>query len=202
MTENVQKVPILGKESIYIDHGLWRGLVATDLLNNVKSDPSSAVRVALVTDTNLGKTYLPTFRESFERARRHANINDILLTYEIPPGESSKSKDTVGTIHDWLAKNKCSRDTIVVALGGGVIGDMVGFAAATYMRGVCFVQIPTTLLSMVDSSIGGKTAIDTPYGKNLVGAFWQPARIYIDLCFLETLPRREFVNGMAEVIKV
>lgn len=96
----------------------------------------------------------------------------------------------------------CTRDTVIIALGGGVIGDMIGFVAATYMRGIKFVQVPTTLLAMVDSSIGGKTAIDTPAGKNLVGAFWQPERIYIDLQFLETLPKREFINGMAEVVKV
>lgn len=83
-----------------------------------------------------------------------------------------------------------------------MIGDMIGFVAATYMRGIKFVQVPTTLLAMVDSSIGGKTAIDTPAGKNLVGAFWQPERIYIDLQFLESLPKREIINGMAEVVKV
>lgn len=91
---------------------------------------------------------------------------------------------------------------MVIALGGGVIGDLIGFVSATYMRGLRFVQVPTTLLAMVDSSIGGKTAIDTPLGKNLVGSIWQPERIYIDLEFLNTLPEREFINGMAEVIKV
>jgi len=101
-----------------------------------------------------------------------------------------------------MLRNECTRDTVVVAMGGGVIGDMIGFVAATFMRGVRFVQLPTTLLAMVDSSIGGKTAVDTPLGKNLIGAFWQPERVYIDLAFLETLPEREFINGMAEVIKV
>lgn len=96
----------------------------------------------------------------------------------------------------------CDTKTVMIALGGGVIGDMIGFVAATFKRGVRFVQVPTTLLAMVDSSIGGKTAIDTEAGKNLIGAFWQPARIYIDLQFLDTLPTREFVNGFAEVIKV
>ena len=93
------------------------------------------------------------------------------------------------------------RDTVIIALGGGVIGDMIGYVAATYMRGIKFVNVPTTLLAMVDSSIGGKTAIDVPAGKNLVGAFWQPERIYIDLQFLESLPKREVINGMAEVVK-
>ena len=96
----------------------------------------------------------------------------------------------------------CGRDTVVIALGGGVIGDLVGFVAATYMRGIKFVQVPTTLLAMVDSSIGGKTAIDTGLGKNLIGAIWQPQKIYLDMEFLNTLPEREFTNGMAEVIKV
>jgi len=90
---------------------------------------------------------------------------------------------------------------VIIAMGGGVIGDMIGYVAATFMRGVRFIQVPTTLLAMVDSSVGGKTAIDTPSGKNLIGAFWQPERIFVDLRVLETLPEREFVNGMAEVIK-
>jgi pentafunctional AROM polypeptide len=96
----------------------------------------------------------------------------------------------------------CDTKSVIIALGGGVIGDMIGFVAATFKRGVKFVQVPTSLLAMVDSSIGGKTAIDTPAGKNLIGAFWQPAKIYIDLQFLNSLPTREFINGMAEVIKV
>lgn len=100
-----------------------------------------------------------------------------------------------------MLSQSCTRDTVIIALGGGVIGDMIGYVAATFMRGVRFVQVPTTLLAMVDSAIGGKTAIDTPLGKNLIGAFWQPKRIYIDLKFLETLPVREFINGMAEVVK-
>ena len=126
-----------------------------------------------------------------------------LLSYEVPPGETSKSRETKAGIEDWLLSQNppCGRDIVIVALGGGVIGDLTGFVAATYMRGVRYVQIPTTLLAMVDSSIGGKTAIDTNLGKNLIGAIWQPQRIYIDLEFLGTLSEREFINGMAEVIK-
>lgn len=101
-----------------------------------------------------------------------------------------------------MLQNRCTRDSVLIAVGGGVIGDMAGFIAATFMRGIKFVQVPTTLLAMVDSSIGGKTAIDVPLGKNLIGAFWQPQRIFVDLAFLETLPEREFINGMAEIIKV
>ena len=114
--------------------------------------------------------------------------------------------DTKANVEDWMLSEErdppCDVKTVIIALGGGVIGDMIGFVAATFKRGVKFVQVPTTLLAMVDSSIGGKTAIDTEAGKNLIGAFWQPSRIYIDLSFLNTLPTREFINGLAEVIKV
>ena len=200
--DSIERVTILGQQNILLGRGLWLNHVAQDLLQNVKNDHTSDTKFALVTDTNLASTYVPAFTESFEQARRKSNSADSLITYRIPPGESSKSRDTVAALHDWLAENKCTKDTVVIALGGGVVGDMTGYCAATYMRGIDFVQVPTTLLAMVDSSIGGKTAIDTPHGKNLVGAFWQPRRIYIDLMFLESLPKREFINGMAEIIKV
>ena len=191
------KVNILGKDSIVVDYGLWQNYVAHDLLTNI---PSSTY--VLITDTNIGSLYIPTFKQSFDREVSSLSSAPRLLTYQIPPGENSKSRSTKGVVEDWLLSQGCTRDTVIIALGGGVIGDMIGFVAATYMRGIKFVQVPTTLLSMVDSSIGGKTAIDTPAGKNLVGAFWQPERIYIDLRFLESLPKREIINGMAEVVKV
>jgi pentafunctional AROM polypeptide len=157
----------------------------------------------LITDTNLYGKYVPAFERSF---REVAGKSARLLTYQIPPGETSKSRTTKAEIEDWMLSEErdppCDTKTVMIALGGGVIGDMIGFVAATFKRGVRFVQVPTTLLAMVDSSIGGKTAIDTEAGKNLIGAFWQPARIYIDLQFLNTLPMREFINGFAEVIKV
>ena len=191
------KVSILGKESIAIDHGLWGSFIVEDLLTNLPSEI-----YALVTDTNLGSLYIPRFRKAFEDARSRRLLDARLVTFEIPPGESSKSVDTWSSIHNWLGAQKFTRNGVIIALGGGVIGDLVGFNAATWMRGVKVVQVPTTLLAMVDSSIGGKTAIDTPHGKNLVGAFWPPERNYIDLDFLSTLPKRELINGMAEVIKV
>ncbi|KAJ4153298.1 hypothetical protein LMH87_009792 [Akanthomyces muscarius] len=187
-------IPILGQPSIVVDNGLWADYIVQDLLNNVASST-----YVLITDTNLHNTYVPRFRASFENITKGQSAR--LLTYTIPPGEASKNRETKGEVEDWMLSQQCTRDTVIVALGGGVIGDMIGYVAATFMRGVRFVQIPTTLLAMVDSSIGGKTAIDTPMGKNLVGAFWQPRRIYIDLQFLETLPVREFINGMAEVVK-
>lgn len=192
------RIAILGKEDIIVDHGIWLSFVTHDLLQNLASST-----YLLITDTNLFPLYVPDFQATFEDAVSKSGRSDSvrLLTYAIPPGEGSKSRETKADIEDWMLSQQCTRDTVIIALGGGVIGDMIGYVAATFMRGVRFVQVPTTLLAMVDSSIGGKTAIDTPMGKNLVGAFWQPRRIYIDLTFLDTLPVREFINGMAEVVK-
>ena len=199
--EGPTKVRILGKDTIIVDNGLWGDFIAQDLLAEV---PSSTY--VLITDTNLFESYVPPFIKSFEHAVARSKQHSRLLTYQIPPGETSKSRNTKADVEDWMlseARNPpCDMKTVIIALGGGVIGDMIGFVAATFKRGIRFVQVPTSLLSMVDSSIGGKTAIDTSAGKNLVGAFWQPRKIYIDLQFLNTLPLREFINGMAEVIKV
>lgn len=120
---------------------------------------------------------------------------------EIPSGETSKSVDGLARIWDWALTEGADRSDVMVAVGGGVVGDLVGFAAATVLRGIGFVQVPTTLLAMVDSSVGGKTAINHPAGKNLIGAFYQPARVIVDTELLATLPEREFRSGWAEVIK-
>ncbi|MGB0744111.1 MAG: 3-dehydroquinate synthase family protein, partial [Opitutales bacterium] len=119
----------------------------------------------------------------------------------LPPGEKTKSIDCFSQALSFLASHACNRDCALFAFGGGVIGDLAGYVAASYLRGIDFYQIPTTLLSMVDSSVGGKTGINLPEGKNLVGAFWQPKAVYIDSALLQTLPAREFAAGMAEVIK-
>lgn len=194
-------VPILGKENaITIDYNLWGSYIARDLLKNVSSST-----YVLITDTNLRDLYVPSFEKAFNHVASSMKAESRLLTYTIPPGETSKSRTTKAEVEDWMLSEErdppLDTKSVLLALGGGVIGDMIGFVAATFKRGIRFVQIPTTLLAMVDSSIGGKTAIDTPAGKNLIGAFWQPARIYIDLNFLNTLPTREFINGLAEVIK-
>ncbi|EON97007.1 putative pentafunctional arom polypeptide protein [Phaeoacremonium minimum UCRPA7] len=193
------RISILGRDDIVVDHGLWLDFVTHDLLSNIASST-----YVLITDTNLFPLYVPAFQDVFTKAVSSSATSSAkprLLTYAIPPGEGSKGRETKAEIEDWMLAQQCTRDTVIIALGGGVIGDMIGYVAATFMRGVRFVQVPTTLLAMVDSSIGGKTAIDTPMGKNLIGAFWQPLRVYIDLTFLETLPVREFINGMAEVVK-
>ncbi|WPG99967.1 pentafunctional arom polypeptide [Acrodontium crateriforme] len=200
-TSTASKVPILGKETIIVDYDLWRNYVVPDLLSNVKSST-----YVLICDTNLAKLpYVTEFKSRFEAERekqgKTAEEARLLIYDSVKPGETSKSRKTKAVIEDWLLQQGCTRDTVILALGGGVMGDLIGFVAATYMRGVRFCQIPTSLLAMVDSSIGGKTAIDTPFGKNLIGSFWQPERVYIDLAFLETLDKRQVCNGMAEVVK-
>ncbi len=194
-------VSIFGREDIVVDYNLWGEYIINDILENVPS-----ATYILITDTNLYEKYVPFFEQSFSAVVSKRGGKARLLKYQIPPGETSKSRATKDDIEDWLLSEErdppCDTKSVIIALGGGVIGDMIGFVAATFKRGIKFVQVPTSLLAMVDSSIGGKTAIDTPAGKNLIGAFWQPAKIYIDLTFLNTLPTREFINGMAEVIKV
>ncbi|KZT54243.1 putative ARO1-Pentafunctional AROM polypeptide [Calocera cornea HHB12733] len=194
---DLYKVSILGKESIHCGFHLIPYIAHTVLTTL----PSSTY--VLVTDTRVAKFHLSAFEAAFnaELGTIAVEKRPRFLSHLIPPGETSKSREGKAEIEDFLLANACTRDTLILALGGGVVGDLVGFVAATFMRGVRFVQIPTTLLAMVDSSVGGKTAIDTPHGKNLVGAFWQPEYIFIDAAFLETLPIREFSNGMAEVVK-
>ncbi|KAJ2593690.1 3-dehydroquinate dehydratase (3-dehydroquinase) [Coemansia sp. RSA 1722] len=195
----VERIEILGTESIVCGFHLV-DYIWTDIFTTL----APASTYVLITDTNLAKIYLQKYQEAFQVAWAHSRPGKAaprLLVHVLPPGETSKSRATKSAIEDWMLGEKCTRDTMVLALGGGVIGDLVGYVAATFMRGVPFVQIPTSLLAMVDSSIGGKTAVDTPAGKNLIGAFWQPKRIFMDMAVLSTLPAREFSNGMAEVVK-
>ncbi|VVT49376.1 uncharacterized protein SAPINGB_P002240 [Magnusiomyces paraingens] len=196
MTSEITKISILGTESIHIGYHFSSHIVST-VLKELKS-----TTYVLISDDNIFKFgHVQRLEAEFAQAIKDSNSSSRLLKYIIPPGESSKNRTTKAEIEDFLLKERCTRDTVILAIGGGVIGDMIGYVAATFMRGVRFVQIPTTLLAMVDSSIGGKTAVDTPLGKNLIGAFWQPKFIFMDLTFLETLPEREFINGLAEVIK-
>jgi len=124
-----------------------------------------------------------------------------VLTLDLPDGEAFKDWNSLNLIFEFLLRSHCDRKTVIFALGGGVVGDVAGFAAASYMRGIPFVQVPTTLLAQVDSSVGGKTAINHPLGKNMIGAFYQPLRVIADLDTLDTLPDRELSAGLAEVIK-
>jgi 3-dehydroquinate synthase len=152
-------------------------------------------RCAIITDTNVGKRFAKPAYESLVKA----GFEPSLIV--VPAGETAKSLQTVQTCCDQLASHRLERKSFIVALGGGVVGDLAGFVAATYLRGIPFVQVPTTLLAQVDSSVGGKTGVNLKAGKNLVGAFYQPQLVLCDLDALKTLPKREFVSGLAEVIK-
>lgn len=151
--------------------------------------------VAIVTNTTVAPLYLDKLSNTLQNAG--VKVIPIIL----PDGEAYKNTETLNKIYDVLLQNRCERSTTLIALGGGVIGDLTGYAAATYLRGVPFIQIPTTLLSQVDSSVGGKTGINHPLGKNMIGAFYQPQVVLADIDTLKTLPPREFSAGMAEVIK-
>ncbi|QYG00765.1 bifunctional shikimate kinase/3-dehydroquinate synthase AroKB [Massilia sp. NP310] len=152
-------------------------------------------KVAIVTNTTVAPLYLDKVAGHLRAAGR--DVVEIVL----PDGEEHKNWQSLNLVYDALLQNKCDRKTTLVALGGGVIGDLTGFAASSYMRGVPFVQIPTTLLSQVDSSVGGKTGINHPLGKNMIGAFYQPRAVIADTATLDTLPPRELSAGLAEVIK-
>jgi 3-dehydroquinate synthase len=152
-------------------------------------------RCAVITDRNVGKHYA----KNAIYALKKVGIDPVLIT--IPAGEKAKSLAVVQKCYDELAKHRLERKSFVVALGGGVVGDLAGFVAATYLRGIPFVQVPTTLLAQVDSSVGGKVGVNLPAGKNLVGAFYQPRHVLCDLAAMDTLPDREFRSGLAEIIK-
>ena len=152
-------------------------------------------RCAVITDTNVGKKFAKAALKSLSAS----GFEPVLVM--IPAGEKSKSLSVVEKCFDTLAKHRLERKSFIVALGGGVVGDLAGFVAASYLRGIPFVQVPTTLLAQVDSSVGGKTGINTPQGKNLIGSFHQPRLVLIDTGTLKTLPRREWLAGYAEVVK-
>ena len=154
-----------------------------------------ADKAAIITDTNVGRIY----GNEIVALLRKNGISCCTISFRA--GERSKRLSTVEKIQEQMLQNGIGRKSIAVLLGGGVVGDMGGLAAATYMRGIGFVQVPTTLLAMADSAIGGKTGVDLPSGKNMCGTFTQPKAVFIDTSFLESLPQKEFSNGMAEVVK-
>ena len=173
---------------IVIGSGL---LASADTYQNLPS----AHTALIVSNT----TVAPLYAAQLQAALQNRYTSVLLLA--LPDGEAHKNWHTLQLIFDALLANGCDRKTVLFALGGGVVGDMTGFAAASYMRGVPFVQVPTTLLAQVDSSVGGKTAINHPLGKNMIGAFYQPQLVVCDLEVLKTLPPRELSAGLAEIIK-
>lgn len=176
----------------------YRVHVGTRLLEQVGEIVRPLVagaRAAIVTDSNVGPLYAPIVEQSLAQAGFKTT------TFVFSAGESNKTLATYEEILAYLADNHLDRGDVVIALGGGVTGDMAGFAAATYLRGIAYVQVPTSLLAMVDSSVGGKCAVDLPQGKNLVGAFWQPKTVIADVGCLGTLSAEQLADGCGEVIK-
>jgi len=184
------------KINIQFDERSYPIYIGEGLISNYEliSQHISSKKTAIITNDTVADIYLKTLMDTLSP---HKEVISIIL----PDGESYKSKDSLDVIYTQLLQNKADREITLIALGGGVIGDITGFAAATYMRGVSFIQIPTTLLSQVDSSVGGKTGINHPLGKNMIGAFYQPKCVISDMNVLKTLPARELSAGLAEVIK-
>ena len=172
--------------------------ICPGLLNSLGAEAKNlgkAKKIAIVSESNV----FPLYGVAAEKSLKTAGFE--VVSYIFPAGEESKCAATYLELLNFLAEHKLTRSDLIVALGGGVVGDLAGFAAATYLRGIRFIQIPTTLLAAVDSSVGGKTAIDLPAGKNLVGAFWQPSLVLCDTDCLASLPQDIFLDGCAEVIK-
>jgi 3-dehydroquinate synthase len=173
-------------------------VIAPELLSGARQIPELSMlwryaKVAVISNPVVAGLYMPAIQQLF--------ADQQLIELLLPDGESYKNLASFEQANSFLLQNSVARDALLVALGGGVIGDMTGFVAACYQRGIDFVQIPTTLLSQVDSSVGGKTAVNHPLGKNMIGAFKQPQAVLIDTSVLSSLPEREFAAGMAEVIK-
>ncbi len=190
-------VPVTQQVRIELAERSYDILIGSQLLGRPETyaDLPRASTALIVSNTTVAPLYAAQLQAALQT--HYAKV----LLVNLPDGEVYKDWPTLQLIFDALLENSCDRKTVLFALGGGVVGDMTGFAAASYMRGVPFVQIPTTLLAQVDSSVGGKTAINHPLGKNMIGAFYQPQRVICDLDVLATLPPRELSAGLAEIIK-
>ena len=193
MTESMKKIHVNVSKpyDVLIGRGIFYQI--PNLILSASAVKSK--RVAIITDDIVAKLYLEKLKEEFAKAGFTA------LAFVIPNGEQSKNIQVLSEILEFLAENKIRRNDEIIALGGGVVGDIAGFSASIYMRGIPVIQIPTTLLAAVDSSVGGKTAIDLRNGKNLVGSFWQPSLVICDVDIIDRLPDTIFSEGMAEVIK-
>jgi len=195
-----QNNTLLFKKNITHFQGSYNVVLGQNILHNLSDlipGPLKNSRCCIITDRTVSKLYL----DKLEISLKHANIR-LLKPFAAIPGERSKSFRTFQRIQSHLCSIGMSRNDFIIALGGGVIGDLAGFVASTFMRGIPFINIPTTLLSQADSSIGGKTAINHPSGKNLIGTFHFPSLVIADLQTLETLPERHISNGLAEIIKI
>lgn len=158
--------------------------------------PKHPSTVIIITDHVVKKLYAL----KLEKLLKEEGYNTLLLSF--PAGEGSKNRQTKATLENKMLTKGCDRESVILALGGGVVGDLAGFIAATYMRGISYIQIPTTYLAMLDSSVGGKTGLNTAQGKNLIGAFWQPLAVISDIHCLTTLPQQQIINGFIEAFKI
>mmetsp|Transcript_26695 Transcript_26695/g.45690 ORF Transcript_26695/g.45690 Transcript_26695/m.45690 type:complete len:428 (+) Transcript_26695:43-1326(+) len=207
-------IPVIGDSKVIVGRGLLTSIPA----ELTPANGFKASKFVVVSDSNVWPLYGEQLVGAFlalgfsvkhsaatELHRPPVEAADngkLLLTYQVAAGEGSKCRETKAAIEDFMLEHRCNRDTVMIALGGGVVGDLIGYVAATFMRGVPVVQIPTSSTAMIDSSVGGKTAINVPAGKNLIGAFHQPVVVYADMDLLRTLPPRELVEGISEAIKM
>lgn len=173
-------------------------LIGNDLYSDIESfvkQSGYSKKALIITDTNVGKLYANPLKETLLQAGLEPAV------HQVKAGESSKSLETFNDVFTRCITEGLDRNSLIVALGGGVVGDLAGFIAASYMRGIPFIQVPTSLLAQVDSSVGGKVAVNHRLGKNLIGAFYQPQKVFIDLNSLSTLPKREIYTGIGEIVK-
>jgi 3-dehydroquinate synthase len=191
----MKKIKVNLDKKLSASHEIYIGYDILDRMVLIIAKTLPALHHIIITDSNVSAIYGNSFLEKMKKVGLKVDM------LEFPSGEESKNIRTTLDIVERLLKLGADRKSALLALGGGVVGDMTGFIASMYMRSLPYVQIPTTLVAQVDSSIGGKTAIDLPEGKNLLGAFYQPKGVFIDVKFLDTLPEKEFNNGLAEVIK-
>ena len=194
MIKNKINVDISGQDPAKYQITLGSGVLST--WQSWLGKYCSSKQVVIITDKIVEKLYASEFAKQLG----HDGYKVLLLS--IAPGEESKVQNVKEYLELEMLKAKYDRHTLLIAIGGGVIGDLSGFVAATYLRGIKYIQVPTTLLAMIDSSVGGKTAINTPYGKNLIGAFWQPQMVVMDIDLLASLPKVQLINGLVEAIKI
>ncbi len=183
------------KRSIDDSYDILIGNKITDLMIRELKETPFGNKYAIITDDNVKKHY----GDELLKKIRKAGIDCSLISFN--HGEQNKNLKIFGLLHEELLKTRIDRKSCIITLGGGIVGDIAGFVAATYMRGINYIQVPTTLLAQADSSMGGKVAIDLSSGKNSCGAFYQPKKVYIDVDFLKTLPKKEIVNGLVETVK-
>ncbi len=190
----------LNKVTIRHSKGTYNAFIGADLdigelANKVLHPEETDCKAIIVSDSNVSPLYSNKIAQSLEQS------GFSVIEYTVPAGEQAKTISSVEDLLSFLAEHKITRTDVLFALGGGVIGDLVGFTASVFLRGIRYVQVPTTLLAAVDSSIGGKTAVDLPAGKNLVGSFYQPSAVFCDVTFFDSLPERDRSSGFAEIIK-